>query len=643
MKKVLIFLSILMLAGLLNAYEGVNKVWVSSSQWANSKSQVTFGQSAAQIEGATNNHQAALAVYFWALRVFGHGGGGHAEGGKGSEAELNDWWGNWSCYSRNYCVTWAHGLCELWMGYKNNFTMSTARKVNSPNHSQSSFIYQDADGVSRDHLFDGLTGVYLYYTGGTRIASPEEIASNYSLLNTPINNPKPYFIRVDDITALHSQSDWSYFTGGGSSYDFQGYNTYFNVSTYNTDFNLRKGESILRKWTNDHKPVLASAEQEAIYIDNNRATRLNPSGEVKDPRNYKAIRMYTMGGNTRSYGNAYHVFEPWLPNNKFAEGAVSSSGLTSEAPTATDPGLHPTAAGTEGNAIYEIYSIYPFAESQMEGSYFIKSAGTITLEFSINGGSSWTTLQTYNTVNAAVQNFSFEFAKTRWDAGQSTPYNISGYSGTTWIGYKYRVRVRINATTTAKDVGFATLRFKNTMMLNAFMLPALMPGDNAINVEGQSLTTGCAVRVTYSYSETGVVKTDIAYAQTLPYTYHINIAATDTLAVLCRSVEIAVIDVSQILAAKSSLPGSALEARLDVFPNPGTRGLGITLLTSDLNTERIFVYNQLGQQVRSLETTGNRTLWDGRNDQGAFLAPGNYVLRVNANGKQYVKSLTLLK
>ena len=57
-------------------FQGVKKVWVSASQWPNSRTHETFAKDAVRLYGAQNgtDQEKAIAVYYNAMRVLGHGG-----------------------------------------------------------------------------------------------------------------------------------------------------------------------------------------------------------------------------------------------------------------------------------------------------------------------------------------------------------------------------------------------------------------------------------------------------------------------------------------------------------------------------------------------------------------------------------------
>ena len=78
------------------AAQGVKDVWVSASQWPNARTQETFARDAVRLYGAENgtDEEKALAIYYYSLRVMGHGGD-FRQGPYGQELEV---WDNWMIF-----------------------------------------------------------------------------------------------------------------------------------------------------------------------------------------------------------------------------------------------------------------------------------------------------------------------------------------------------------------------------------------------------------------------------------------------------------------------------------------------------------------------------------------------------------------
>ena len=96
-------------------FQGVRKVWVSASQWPNSRTHETFARDAVRLYGAQNgtDEQKALAIYYHALRVMGHGGE-YMQGPPGKEEHVWDSWMIVHVYPKALCEWWGWFLIDLW-------------------------------------------------------------------------------------------------------------------------------------------------------------------------------------------------------------------------------------------------------------------------------------------------------------------------------------------------------------------------------------------------------------------------------------------------------------------------------------------------------------------------------------------------
>ncbi|RPH48235.1 MAG: hypothetical protein EHM91_04600, partial [Planctomycetota bacterium] len=256
-------------AGPASDFQGVRKVWVSASQWPNARTHETFAKDAVRLYGAQNgtDEQKAIAIYYHALRVMGHGGE-YMQGPPGAEEHVWDSWMIFHVYPKALCEWWGWFLIDLWKGYHNNWSFdpktAVARKVglNAPgekppvpgagDHVETALRWTDRDGVDRWHLFDGNMGYFAYVPGTDRIASPEEIKAGFpDILTKPHNPPKPYFV----LSPKHgdAEADPAFRKFLGNTYPFL-YSGARRLPKYKTDFDLRKGESLRRQWYDDGKP-----------------------------------------------------------------------------------------------------------------------------------------------------------------------------------------------------------------------------------------------------------------------------------------------------------------------------------------------------------------------------------------------------
>jgi len=91
----------------------------------------------------------------------------------------------------------------------------------------------------------------------------------------------------------------------------------------------------------------------------------------------------------------------------------------------------------------------------------------------------------------------------------------------------------ILAETDPAKVGVSGLRFDNTHQLNIGMLPTLLPGANAVTVEGDDLSPGTALKVEFAWMEGSETKTRVETATKLPHVFQIQVAEKDPLKVKC--------------------------------------------------------------------------------------------------------------
>jgi hypothetical protein len=84
------------------------------------------------------------------------------------------------------------------------------------------------------------------------------------------------------------------------------------------------------------------------------------------------------------------------------------------------------------------------------------------------------------------------------------------------------------------------------------------------------------------------------------------------------------------------------------IPNPARNETQIAFSLTAPSKVSLAVYSLSGQRVRTFlngeEAIGRRVLaWDGRDDSGRALAPGNYFLRLDAGDRTVIRKITLLK
>lgn len=528
---------------LLACAQDVDRVWVSASQWPNARTHETFAKDAVRLRGVENgtDEQKALAVYYTALRVLGHGGD-YFQGPAGKEEAVWDSWMIAHVYPKALCEWWGWFLIDLWKAHHGNWSFdeksAVARKVslNSPgetppvpnagSHVETALKWKDADGVERWHLFDGNMGWFARTKEG-RIASPEEIRAGFpDILLKPHDPPHPFFV----LSKKHgdAESDAAFRAFLGNTYPFS-YSGARRRTKYRTDFGLRVGESLKRQWGDDGKAVVAKRHKDIAVLAclDGAMKYMYADGTPKDPLNFPVQRPYFKNypkwGLNKPFGNAYHVYAPDLRSLK---GALFSKGVA-----ARDGLLGAEKAGEEGEIVYQIRTIYPFAESFVKG----EARGAVGAEFSLDEGKTWVAL---GDVDKA---FTLDLGKGRWDQDLASTYNmpdrdsqfcdywdVKKFDAVRFTGFQYQVRFRLKG-----EAKLASLRFENTLMCNIGMLPTLLPGANKITVEGEGMSPGAVLKVEYAWMEGSETKTHVETAAKLPHVFEIHVKEKDPLKVKC--------------------------------------------------------------------------------------------------------------
>jgi len=655
-----------------SAFEGVKNIWVSSSQWANSRTQETFAKDAVRLDGAENgsNEEKALAIYYWTLRTRGHGGA-NFNGPKGNEAYEHDVWKIAHVNSKGNCDGFARLLAEYWIAYNGGLAKVLAatkyldgstgvvRKINtrtivytSGEHSQTSLYWKDKDGVGRYHLMDSHLGFFAYTRDGSRLATPDEIASDLTLLTKPSKIPEPFFIRSDIkptvANPLLIHPNFSSVFGSPPAYTFKNINS-FSISPYSTDFDLRKGESIRKQWHHDgHYVWRLNKDKYGIGGYDDPLKHTFSDGTPKDPRNYKTMAPYFNSGGKRGIANSYHEYVPELLNGKFKEGSKSVSGLQSGTGAIGTPALLPSLVGQQGEIIYQIRNTNQIAQSFIIGEYFLKSNGTIKVDFSIDSGSTWENVTTLTQTSGGSQSFNLDIGRPRWDADQVTTYNLDDRDRSikwtlSYFGYRYLVRFQITADQKAEDVGLVSLQFKNTMMVNHGMHPTLLPGDNIIKVWGDNLTVGSAVKVKFVWEENGVEKSKEESEAALPFVFTIHVAETDTMKVKCKYFDVIIIDASKVGIRRFSWNNQSHGKAVSFYPNPARLGSPLVFKFNGVLPNKLKVYNALGQAVKTLNPSSKVIRWNGKDQQGREVVPGQFFVRWETKRGMHAKGFALIQ
>ena len=101
-------------------------------------------------------------------------------------------------------------------------------------------------------------------------------------------------------------------------------------------------------------------------------------------------------------------------------------------------------------------------------------------------------------------------------------------------------------------------------------------------------------------------------------------------------------------AAETPTPAAAVAFGIDAaYPNPTAGGLTVTYRTARAASVTLAVFDLLGRRVATLADGArpaglHEAAWDGREAGGAAVAPGVYVVRLQADGQTAVQRVTVL-
>ncbi|KPJ69811.1 hypothetical protein AMJ44_02225 [candidate division WOR-1 bacterium DG_54_3] len=532
------------------ASSGATRLKVICDRWPDTTTLRDFGSSSATIMSATRDEDKAIAVWRMIQQCTDTAYSNSViarESAYGTPFMLNP-----IKLLNVYGVQWCDGLSRImemtWrkMGYR-------AEKHYKWGHTLADIWYKDLDGIERWHLFDVSQHWFLYSRGGTRLATPEELIADYSLIARPSNTPIPSM---------------------GSGYGHWGYIHAHHLEwpTHDMLLTLRPNESLLRKWSNDAMP----------YFD----VFSNIGGTDTDHGPYM-----------RTYGNGIFTYSPDFTTNAYENGLYSAPvNLTSIGVDGKSPNLHTIKAGITGTAIYEITTPYIIADASISGTFIRKTASdSIVISVSNNRGATWREVCRTNqigTFDLTDVNIAEKFDVTQtYPPGLITPFGH----------YDYLLRIDIYANNGVTDCGIDTLTVKTVTQHNIFSLPQLWPGSNSITVSGE-IGSDTSTRVTYVWNDKmGNNRENVTVIESPPYTYEI---LTDGLVwedVVCKSIKIEAlphIGNGNITVIKEAPPGSINTiSPNDAFP---TKSLIGSSYPSSLKTVAEYV-NDLNEAISAQE------------------------------------------
>lgn len=448
---------------------GASKIKVVCNRWPDGSSMSQFSTDAIRLMNAQTNEQKALAVWRF-IRMWS----AWTDGNVPREPALNDTYIDDPIKVLNvYGAHWCDGLARVmevaWraLGFR-------AEKLYKSGHTQADVFWQDEDGQSRWHLMDVSQGWYVYDRSGRHIATPDEIATDYSLIFRPSEGFIP---NAPNYSGLHN---WIHAP-------------HLDWPVHSTELGLRPNEKLVRIWGNMSLP----------YQDNYAAKGQTDFEHGPYPVTYgNGMLQYSSDFTSTDY-----IKGLWMPPNNIL--SIAEDGLS--------PNLHPSQVSHLATAIFQIESPYIIADACISGSLYRKTlSDAISLSISTDSGKSWkqvwqaghTGRLTLNNLNIADK---FDIYKT-YPVGLISPFGR----------YRYLLKLEFSAANAISDVGVDELHITTVTQHNIFSLPQLWPGENKITVSSD-IANDTSLRITYEWQDLfGSERRNIVVVENTPYYYVVN-------------------------------------------------------------------------------------------------------------------------
>lgn len=464
---------------------GASNISVTCDRWPKASSLEAFARDAVRITGAQTSEEKALAIFRF-IRMWTSATDGHVP----REPALGD---NYiddplkvlNVYGAHHCDGLSRIMEVAWraLGFR-------AEKLYRSGHTQANIFYEDEDGTFRGHLFDVSRGWYVYDRSGKHIATPDEIASDFSLVLMPSKGPIP--------SRPHYRGMWNWVHA-----------PHVEWPTYSPGLSLRKGEKLILYWSNFNSP----------YQDNFRK---------------KGKKDFEHGPYSVNYGNAVLVYRPELGTDSWHNGASHVSSHMIQGHDGTEQVLiHPGSTDKTAEVVWTIKSPYIIADAWIDAQIFRKRRqDKLTLAISTDGGSTWEeTWQAKELGDIKLRQMSI---CKRFDL-----YNPPSCIPVTPFGrYEYKIKIKMRADQEPEGVGIRDIQFTTVLQHNIFALPQLWPGKNIITVNG-TLDNETSLLVTYLWSDQmGKSQKNVASVEDTPFEYPIFTAGRTWKDVQCRSLTI---------------------------------------------------------------------------------------------------------
>jgi hypothetical protein len=370
-----------------------------------------------------------------------------------------------------------------------------ARKVKAGPHMMAEAFYGGAW-----HLFDCQVGWYALRKDKSAVAGAAEMKKDNSIIADAVQDGRasaPYFQCSDK---------WAYGVSAVNQHYIEGPT---RPLKWRLVLNLRRGESITRRWSNEAKCWHPPGDTRWL-MPHHGCTR--QSVDANDPVNWPFWKPYAevlsrdgdnvRYGKKRYFGNGRMVYAPDLTTDHFLDAVPEGGrvGLAAPAADAKAAGLHPAAAGRKASVTFVIECPYLMVDAWLDAEVSRKTPQDAFAVRAKGKQGGWRPVyQAAETGSLDLQQVSLKKAA--------------------WGGHRYHVRFEMTAAGRPGDVVLKRLRITTVFMNNLYALPYLVPGRNTIRLtaaEPAALPAG-ALRLKYEWEDQGKPRQLEAAVDRLPF------------------------------------------------------------------------------------------------------------------------------
>ncbi len=381
-----------------------------------------------------------------------------------------------------------------------------ARMMHPQNHAIAAAHY---DGAW--HMFDCQVGWYALNRKGA-VASCAEMKADPTIVTDAVKEgraSKPYFQCRDDPRGGTNYAATAR-TGGRRA-----------APKKRLIINLRRGESITRKWSNEGKPWYKLKDNRG-FVSPAHGCTLQVTDQ-NDPVNWPYWKPYAQVtgssggkdryGKKRYYGNGRTVYEPNLATDAFTDGLAKGGmvGVKARHEDGKGPNIHPAEVGKEGSITFVIDSPYIATDAWVDAAALRKTGEDVLAIYARTGNrGGW---------------------KEVYRAGKTGKLAIEKVSlkEQAWQAHRFLVKFVLKAGADVSGVGIDSVKITTVFMNNMYALPYFMPGKNTIQVAAAEAADLRKNKLTleYVWEEQGKEKKLTKTIDKLPFKTTVNVAGKE--------------------------------------------------------------------------------------------------------------------